>query len=239
VITHAAPAPSALIRHSLAPLARFGLLVALATLSAGGLAGCSLSQPYPSKEKFSVDVAGIPAATGVVPATLRVENVRIASPYDQLAFIYRTGATTYKNDYYRSFITEPGAIFTSETIDALSARRGFAAVVGPASPVEAGYWLESNISDLYGDFRDPGRPLAFVRARFFLLKQSVATTTVVGEWTLDAAEPLPAGDADQLPAGWGRAYTTILTRLAPQLDAAAAGDPALNEKPAAAGAAGR
>lgn len=177
-------------------------------------AGCSLSQPYPAKELF-----GIPVPQGAVGPSqraqgiVRVEAVRIATPFDQRSFVYRLSGDRFEFDYYRQFAASPAALLTGEAVRALAASGRFATVLDPASGAAAGVWIESMVEQMYGDFRDPQRPAAFLRARFFLIDTRPASATVLGDWSFEASVPFAAERPDALAPALGQAWGEVLSRF--------------------------
>lgn len=200
------PARAIRCRSSLLPLA-----VLLAAL--GG--GCSgLSQPYPAKEFFAIPVpAGTVSTSSLAQGVVRVEGVRIASPFDQRSLVYRLPDDRFEFDYYRQFAAAPASLLTGEAVRALAASGRFATVLDPSSAANARYWLESNVQEMYGDFRDRARPSAYMRARFFLIENSTASSTVIGDWTFEATVPLARDSADALAPALGRAWGELLDRM--------------------------
>ncbi len=189
---------------------------ALAAAIAAALgAGCAnLTRPYPVKDRFTLTAPAAQPTPGAQHAgTLRVERARVSPPFDAHAFVYRTGEVAYLTDYYNEFIAAPDQLLTTEAVRALAARAPFAIVLDPSGAADCAWRLETTVTDLYGDYRDPASPRAYVRARFMLLHDAPGTTEVAGEWTLEAADPLEKKGAPELAAAMGRAWGDILAHL--------------------------
>jgi cholesterol transport system auxiliary component len=190
-----------------------------------GFSGCSsLKQAYPAKESFGLTTPEVaPAAGGGHEGVLRVERVRVAAPYDGRSFVYRLSDTRYETDYYNEFVAEPGRLLTGELVRSLGGAHVFTTVVDPAASADAKVRLETSVTELYGDYRDPAAPRAVVRARFLLLEERLESTGVIGEWNLEEREPLKSGDAAGLVEGWSRAWGKVVSALASDLAGAQIG----------------
>ena len=223
-------------------LTRLRVTAVLVPLVAGGC-GDLLKQPYPAKAFFGIeagtpDVAAVasampPSSGGYinrdasVVATSRptgggvmlVRPVRVAPPYDGLAFVYRDGPARYTSDYYANFIAPPSALLTGGLTDWLD-RAGPLPVVATGSAVRPDLVLDGEVTQLVIDRTDRARPKAVLVARFFLTRETGNGSPVVSDTAYSAAVVVspdaPAGYAD----GWGRAWRQVLQRLAADLQAA-------------------
>lgn len=196
------------------PGAHASCLLALAL----ALPACvKLSQPAPAKESFGLMPVSVEPAARSHQGVLRVERVRVAAPFDGRSFVHRLSETRYEPDYYNEFVADPDRLLTAELVRALAAARSFDTVVDPVSSVESRLRLEASVTDLYVDDRNPGAPRAVVRARFVLLEDRIDATSVLGEWTLEAAEPPQSGDAGDIPAAWSRGWASVMRQLIERL----------------------
>jgi ABC-type uncharacterized transport system auxiliary subunit len=196
-------------------------VVALVMLTS--LAGCSgiLSKPYPEKVRYALDVP-MPKAqpAGPLPA-LRVSLVRAYPPYDSSSLVYRTGASTYASDYYKTFIASPDRLLTGQIVDYLS-RTGQFSVVSTGITGEARYVLDADLVSLYGDYTKGLTPAAVVAIRFFLIDDENAAAKVLFQKTYRATEPLADKSAEALVQGWNKALGTILAELSADIGAVVA-----------------
>ena len=182
------------------------------------VAGCgSLSKPYPVKESFGI-TAPAPARVGTTHAgVLRVERVRLTPPYDERTFVYRTSDTRYQSDYYAEFVADPGRLLTAELVRSLGAAGVFETVAEPDAGMDTAYRLETTVTELSADARDPLAPAATVRARFLLLHDGRDTTRVVGEWVIEGSERATDASPAAIAAAWGVALGRVTGELAERL----------------------
>ncbi len=132
---------------------------AMAMLSLGvtfaallGAAGCtSLTQPYPQKNLYTLSAGQPVQVGGPRRLTLRVQPVRIATPYNSRTFVYKSGPNAYTIDYYNGFLTDPDRLLTGELISWLETSGPFAIVLG-SSGADYDLSLETNVTALYGDY---------------------------------------------------------------------------------------
>jgi ABC-type uncharacterized transport system auxiliary subunit len=196
------------------------LLLIVGLLGLGfAVASCgALSKPYPEKSFFAIDAGPTPAATQALrEGALRVRRLRVAKPYDGLTFVYKTGGSEFRTDYYHGFIAAPEVLLTSETIRWLSAAGPFASVVDGASSAPNRYVLDGNVTALCGDMTDAQAPKAVLEVRFFLLDESGAEAAVKFQKAYAATVPAAGARPDDLVDAWGKAMGQILTALAADL----------------------
>jgi cholesterol transport system auxiliary component len=225
-------------------------IAALTLLLAASGCGDLLKQPYPPKALFGLepgtpDVSAVPAApsptapgyinrNAYVVATSRpagtgsvmlVRPVRVSPPYDGQAFTYRDGPSGYTSDYYSNWVAAPSALLSGSLTDWLD-RAGPVPVVAPGSSLRPDLVLDGEVTKLLVDRTDRARPKAVLVARFFLVRETGSSTTVLSDTSYSAAVPVtsdtPAGYAD----AWGRAWRQVLQRLTEDVRSAVARPPA-------------
>jgi uncharacterized lipoprotein YmbA len=185
--------------------------------------GCS-SQPYPNKSLYGISAGDPPeAAQAATPEVLMVERVRVAQPYADATFVYKTGPSDLKRDYYNGFAATPDHLFGAELADWLSQSGLYSSVLTAGSVADYQWSLESNITELYGDYTQ-NPPTAVIAARFFLVNQTRGAFTIKFQKTYRETEPLSGPGADNLVEGWNKAYREILTSLVNDLAQVPPGD---------------
>lgn len=194
----------------------------------GTTAGCaSLTQPYPQKNLYVISVGQPDAVDGDrSAAVLRVRPVRIAKPYDEKTFVYKTGEAAFQVDYYNGFLAAPESLLTGELMSWLAASGPFAVVLG-STGADYDLALETNVTALYGDYSEKAAPKAVIEARFVLVREQRGAYKVVFERVYREAEPLASEKPEDLVKGFGLAYRRMLARLTADLrTVAAASQPA-------------
>ena len=195
----------------------------LALLLGWGVGCGSLSQPYPNKSLFGISAGDPPAATQPArPEVLMVQRTRVAQPYADASFVYKTGSE-FKMDYYNGFAATPDQLFGGALANWLSRSGVYSSVVTAGSVVDYQWSLESNITELYGDYtQNPAT--AVIEARFFLINQLRGDFTIKFQKTYRQTEPLSGAGAEKLVDGWNKAYREILTALVNDLAHVPPGD---------------
>lgn len=194
-------------------------------------AGCSgISKKYPERKYYMFDV---PLATVNTPlvngAVAQVWKFNVSPGSEGKEFIYRTSDIGYESDFYNQFFRPPGAMLTETTTRFLGSSGLFREVLNTVSQGYAGYYVEANVIELYGDFR--GAPEAVMSIQFFLLEYVTENiyddnTAIVFGKTYSSRVPIPSTDAGDLMRGWNTALGTILNDFLSDLK--------VNVKPAAA-----
>jgi uncharacterized lipoprotein YmbA len=196
----------------------------IALVTAGLLAAScgSLTQPSPEKASFAIDPGNPPPTMGsrqtsTAPAmgnVLRVRRLKVASPYNNMGFVYRSGHGEFHTDYYNGFIAAPDQLLTGALVKWLAQAGPFDSVVDTASGVDARYVLEGHVTALYGDYTDKAAPKAVIAMRVFLFDDSAANLSIVFQKVYEATSPIAAGNAASLVKGWDDAYRRILEQIA-------------------------
>ncbi len=200
-----------------------GCLLLSCSLVSTWLSGCSgLTQPYPKKNLFAISAA-VPAGSRAspVPAVLCVKAVRIAVPYDEKTFTYKTGESTFVADYYNGFVAEPDRLLTGELTRWLSESGVFRTVVNASSSVDYDLSLETNVTALYGDYSAKDSPKAVVEARVFLIRETGKPYNLLFQKVYRESEPLAGHGPEQLVQGWERGLGRMLEGLVADLRAVA------------------
>ena len=192
-----------------------GLLLLAAV---GGLTGC-LSKPALNKQTFAFNVP--PAATTNHfdhHCILGVRKLQIAAPFEGRSIVYRTGEFSYERDPYAEFLEAPGDELLPVMNEWLRRSGNFDAVVAAGSALKPDLLVEINVSQLFGDFRQPKHPAAILAVRFVFLE---ATNGILGRpvFNKDYTQsiPLRGPAADALMAGWNQALANIAVEVSSDL----------------------
>lgn len=191
-----------------------GLLVLIPAVLLGGLA-CRIgpSQPYPARDRFGVIATGVDAVQGSPRGTLRLERLRVAPPFDQRSFVYRTGELTFEIDYFNQFVAAPADLLTAEVFAGLKGSGRFERVVPPEILLDTPHRLEVTVTRLEGDFRNTSRPVASIALRVILLEVSGSGTRILAQDVIEETQPIPAATAKNLSEGWGKALGRAINVL--------------------------
>ena len=179
-----------------------------------GLTGCLARTPL-KQQTFvfgSQDVATTNSVAG--NRALAIRKLQVAAPFDGRLLVYRTGEFTYVDDPYAAFLAAPEEELMAPVRAGLCREGGFSTVVGTGSALRANTLVEINVSQLYGDFRDPASAKAVLTMQFLFFKatKGIATKPLFQkEYSRSIALDQP-GAAD-LMKGWNQGLNEILAEV--------------------------
>ncbi|GIK84673.1 MAG: membrane integrity-associated transporter subunit PqiC [Burkholderiales bacterium] len=185
---------------------------------AAALGACSnpFSRPSPVKRTFLLEPALPPPGPRTQPGVVRVGSVRVAAPYRDRGFVFRTGELKVESDFYHEFFASPSSMVAESAARALASARVFERVVQGAVGAEAvDFVLEGFVVALYADARSAAAE-AEVAVDWFLSRAAYPGGVV---WTRGYRERAPiAGTAAEAVAGaMNEALGRVLAALARDL----------------------
>ena len=200
------------------PVRAFAAVVLIA--AAAALTACSFTRPAVTKQTFLLETMPPPMASVQKLTSLRVGLVNVAAPYRGKAFVYRQSELKFETDFYSEFFISPAAMLSEATARALSAANVFRRTVPPSASDAADYVLDGFATELYGDLRDPAKPVAAVAITFYLSLSNALSPNVI--WTREYRQRAPAAEAtpEAFARAWNVALSAILADLARDLAAA-------------------
>jgi cholesterol transport system auxiliary component len=199
------------------------LLLLLAATA--GSTGC-LSRPALNKRTFAFST---PPATTTNRFNnhqiLGIRKLQIAAPFEGRSLVYRTGEFSYERDPYAEFLDAPGEDLLPAMSEWLCRSGNFEAVVAAGSALKPGLLVEINVSQLYGDFRQPKHSAAIFTVQFVFLE---ATNGIPGkaifQMEYSRSVPLNAPTASALMAGWNEALAKITAEVSSDLRSVKTGE---------------
>jgi len=192
----------------------------LLTMLCLAMVGCVRgTRPAPDLTYLDISPGKTPDTSVISQDVLLLRRLDVESPFDDRRFHYRTGPGTYESDYYVRFVASPADLLTDRLEAWLSEGSLFRAVVEPGSSVDYRYILEGEILELYGDYSDPRRPLAVLKAEFLLVDDLEGAGKIVFQKQYRRAEPVASSDPGALASGWGTALRGLLLELTSDLQA--------------------
>jgi hypothetical protein len=145
---------------------------------------------------------------------LGIKNLKIASPFEGRQLVYRTGENAYVRDPYAEFLDTPTESLLVTIREWLRDNGSFALVVEPGSSLKPNTFAEIGITRLYGDFRQPRRPVAVLTMRFLFFDATNGSPgNVLLEREYAQSIPLKSATPAALMEGWNQALTQVLTQV--------------------------
>jgi uncharacterized lipoprotein YmbA len=209
---------------------------ALALLGAALLAaGCLAPQPAPRAVFYVLrpERAGPPPASAGADA-LHVAHVRVAPLVEGRGFVYRTADSTFESDFYHRFAAPPGTLVREALIDWLGQSGLFSEVQRDGPPERARWSLETRVTALHVDLRDPAAPKAVLEAELALVDPRASARETPLRKRYRAEVP-----ASTEPAALAEAWTRGLAQIFAELEEDLRGALAACDPCSGAGATGR
>jgi cholesterol transport system auxiliary component len=192
-------------------------VVALLALCAGCV---GIEKSYPDKRYFVLEVSANPSpANPAANETLEVSNIRVSPRYADRSFVYRTSEAGYESDFYNQFLVSPASLITEEVRKGLTGSQVFKHVIGSSNQSQPSYVLEGTVNALYGDFRNPNSPRAFLEMEFFLTSEVPGQPGILIQKRYAKSIPLTGRTPEALIKGWNEALEEILNSLVTDLKA--------------------
>lgn len=189
------------------------------------LTGC-LSRPALDRQTFAFGWPETPSTNAPGrDGVLGIRKITVASPFESRSLVYRTGEDAYVRDPYAEFLDSPEEGLMTPLRVRLGSQGDFKTVLEPGSGVRPGMWVEINVGQLYGDFRQRTRPQAVLTMRFIFFS---ATTNFPSkpffqrEYSRDIV--LGAPTAPELMKGWNQALDEITAEALSDLRGSKAGE---------------
>jgi len=173
--------------------------------------GCAPRSAW-RQESFALTV---PSSGDTGPAThtniLSLCRVTVSPLFEDQPLVYRTGENSYEQDPYAEFLVPPGRMLEECLLIGLRNGHAFSAVLDTGSNLKAACSLEVSVSRLYGDFRQPGKPLAVLQMRFLLYSTGPAHREhLLWQREFSKSVPLAHRTAATLLAGWNTGLQQIM-----------------------------
>jgi cholesterol transport system auxiliary component len=181
------------------------------------LAGC-LSKPALVTKRFALQTPPMTGSAAKQATGILVVPPVVVSPlFADHDFVYRIGPNEYETDPYAGFLASPDQSLTIPIRAYLADSGLFANVVGPDSVIKADKVLQIQVTELYGDFRDTGKPTAVLALRMAYANLGGA---VILQKEYSRHLTIPKNTAAAVVAGWNEALGEIMGEFSSDLASA-------------------
>ncbi|MEE9176294.1 MAG: hypothetical protein V3U19_09000 [Thermodesulfobacteriota bacterium] len=176
-----------------------------------GCGGINKSYPERTYYLFEVSEPSNPL-TPVQGTTVEVKRFSISPGNEGKEFVYRTTEIQYLSDFYNQFFRPPSVILTEAVTQWLDQAQVFEDVLNPISQALPIYFIEGNVVELYGDYRNQSAAKAVMKIQFYLLKTSDLgdQPNIVFGKTYESEQPIGSATPPNLMNGWNLALEDIL-----------------------------
>lgn len=187
------------------------LALLLATVLASG--GCALVAPRPTPQTFLL----APGKPPVVKTTMGNASVTFVDGSAQFGagnFQYRLSDADWETDPYNRFLNSPQEMMTVILRTWLAGSRQFSSVLLPGEGGVANLRIDTEVSELYIDFRNPEYPYAVVTMEIAVHQiVNSAVKSQILKRTFSARVPVAARTPEAFVAAWEIALRRNLESL--------------------------
>lgn len=178
------------------------------------LAGCVDLPKKAPIDRTNYMLKAIPDASAQQPvkAIVMLNNATIVPQYASSYFIYQTGPSTYKTDYYHKFFVSPSLMITQIMQDWLS--KTFTQIIPNTSMILPDYIIQPNITELYANTKTSE---AFMSVDVMLLKRSSISQKLVYQQSFSAKNSFTLNQQSSLINAWNQDLTKILMEMSKSL----------------------
>jgi hypothetical protein len=96
----------------------------------------------------------------------------------------------------------------------------FGAVLSASDTGAPSWYLDTDVTDLYGDLRDPARPQAVVAVSFAVFRHGGSDDSALLRKSYEAREPMAATGPDALVSAWDVGLSRVLAEFESDLSSA-------------------
>ena len=194
------------------------LLLALLAVSLGVLPACT-SRPSLVRERFGIPVPPPAAPAPGATTILALPSPEVAAAFDRIAFVYRTGESTFETDPYAQLLAPPRELLGEALRGHLQAAGLFRDVT--RSSRGSDLVARVTVTEMYGDFRRSEAPAAVLALRVTVSRPGAPAAGPLLSKGYFRSEPIPARRPADLAAGIDRAITQIAAGIVADLKGAA------------------
>ena len=182
-------------------------------LAAGMLAGCA-SGPAWKRQVFAFSSPADPPATSEPTDAVALNRVTISPLFNSHSFTYRTAENAYEHDPYAGFLIPPERALAEAIRAWMCASGAFGRVLEPGSRLTPTLVAEVSVHELYGDFRQPAKPVAAMEIRFIFCELKDGNP---GRLVMDRVSarqtPLSRRTPDALMTAWDADLREIMEEI--------------------------
>ena len=175
--------------------------------------GCA-SGPAWKRQSFTFSVPPDAPTTNESDRIAGLSHVSISPIFESRSFTYRTGENSYEQDPYASFLIPPERALAESIRAWMRASGVFGRVLEPGSDLMPSLIVEISINELYGDFRNPSRPLGTMAIHIMCYEtQDRASPRIVLDKYCSHETPLARKTPGALMAAWDEDLREIMNQI--------------------------
>lgn len=179
-----------------------------------GCVNVGLKKAYPDIRTYSLDAsAQAHTAAAGTPVSIRFNSFSAVPNFGDRYLTYRTGDTSYEQDFYNQFMASPTRIIESQ-ISAWMKDSPFVSFVIPANSEDVpAYVIDGKLADLSGDYRNVAQAKAVLKIQFTVSNSDPINPVVLFQKMYSSEVPLSQPSPKLLTEGWSQDLGRIMAEF--------------------------
>ncbi len=208
-------------KHSEKKAVLCGLLGLLLALT--GCVNVGLKKAYPDIRTYSLDAGSQQHTTAAgAPVSIRINPFSAVPNFGDRYLTYRTGGTSYEQDFYNQFMASPAKIIEAQISDWMKESPLVSFVIPADSEDTPAYVIEGKLADLSGDYRNVAEAKAVLKIQLTVGSPDPKNPKVLFQKMYASEIPIGQPSPKLLTEGWSQGLGRIMAEFENDLNSVAA-----------------
>jgi cholesterol transport system auxiliary component len=179
-----------------------------------GCVNVGLKKAFPDIKTYALDLSAQDhTGPSGEPVSIRL-NVFSAMPaFADRYLTYRTGETSYEQDFYNQLMTSPAGMVHDQALIWLKGSRRVSSILPADLAVSPDRVIDGKLLELYGDYRREESPKAVLKIQFTISNVDMGTPRILFQKVYSAEIPMTRPSPKELTEGWNTGLGRIMAEF--------------------------